>query len=596
MMLRHPLRVSLSLAGALLASAIAMPAMAQVTQERLENPGAEPQNWLLQLGNYQSWSYSSLNQINRDNVGGLHVVTTIPIATALQGINSQSLENRPLVIDGMMYINDAWGIIYGIDISDPANPVIQWVTDPAMDKEAGEINITRGLAAFGDRIYANLADGRVVAVDANTGELVIDEQVARTEANWEYDAGEGFTASPLPVENMILVGQSKGDWGTRGFLAAIDGTTGQELWRTYTVPGPGEPGHETWADPEGTAWHTGGGSLWQVGSYDPATRLTIWGTANPVPMFDPEARPGDNLFTNAAVAFNVDDGSIAWYFQYTPNDSWDFDEIGVHTLVNANVDGEMRNMVVHYGRNGFYYRLDAGTGEFISATQWVAVADWTAGIDDKTGLPVDYDPNLQLQVYQGAPTRVDRDTNPVTDFCPTMLGGVRWQPTAFDPTTGINYVAGMDGCTNVTVQPADPVEGGGNPNGVGAVWLGGGDIRSVGHTQDQPEGLIAAIDTATGQIVASTNMRYVSESGLVATGGGLLFHGGIDGRVTALNSTTLEELWSFNTNIHIKAAPMTFAVNGQQYVAVIAGGPGGGGGYPELANQQPGAMLYIFGM
>jgi alcohol dehydrogenase (cytochrome c) len=177
-----------------------------------------------------------------------------------------------------------------------------------------------------------------------------------------------------------------------------------------------------------------------------------------------------------------------------------------------------------------------------------------------------------------------------------MLGGVRWQPTAYDPNNRIHYVAGMDGCSNVTIQPAEPVEGGGNPNGVGAVWLGGGNIATRGVTQDEANGRMVGINVDTGQIVVEQLMRYQSQSGLVATGGGLLFHGGYDGRITAHDSTTLAEVWSYNTGIRIKAAPMSFAVNGHQYVAVIAGAAGGAGGYPELANLQTGAMVFIFGL
>jgi alcohol dehydrogenase (cytochrome c) len=577
-----------------MAVSLAAPASADVTQAQLENPA--PENWLHALGNYSSWSYSALNQITRDNVGDLRVISAIPISRALQGTNSPSLENRPLVIDGKMYINDIWGNIYGVDIADPANPRVLWITDPAMDKEAPRgILTTRGIAAYGNMIYANLVDGRLIGVDMNTGELLIDQQIARTEADWDYDAVEGFSAAPLAVDGMILMGQSMGDWGTRGWLAAADATTGAQIWRTYTVPGPGEPGHETWADAAGTAWRTGGGAMWQTGSYDPETRLTIWGTANPVPMFDPEFRPGDNLYTNSAIAFNVDDGTIAWYFQYTPNESWDYDEIGVHTLVDVMVDGVLTKSVVHYGRNGFYYRLDRTNGTFISATQWVDTVNWTAGIDAKTGLPVEYDPNLTLQTYR-VETRGTRAGLPTFDFCPTATGGVRWQPTAYDPETGLNYVSGMDGCSNITIQPAEPVAGGGNPNGVGQVWLGGQFNPTRGHTQAEPEGIIAAIDVNTGEIVHTLNMRYQSQSGLVATAGGLLFHGGYDGRITAHDSTTLEELWAFSTGIRIKAAPMSFGVNGQQYVAVIAGGGGGAGGYPELSGLQPGATLYIFGL
>ncbi|MHA1559615.1 MAG: pyrroloquinoline quinone-dependent dehydrogenase [Alphaproteobacteria bacterium] len=582
-------RVILTLAGALMASTMAVPAFAQVTQERLENAGAEPENWLIQQGNYSNWSYSSLDQINRDNVGDLNMAFALPISSAILDATTQlfgasQLENRPLVIDGMMYFSDAWGIIYKVDVTNPDLPRTLWVTDPAMDRESGNILITRGLAAFGGNIYANLPDGRVIGVDMETGEIVIDEQIARTEADWDGDIGEGFTAAPLAVENKILVGQSLGDWGTRGFLAAVDGTTGEELWRTYTVPGPGEFGHETWADEAGVAWHTGGGSLWQTGAYDPSTRLTIWGTANPVPMFDPEFRPGDNLFTNSALAFDVDDGSIAWYFQYTPNESWDFDEIGIHTLIPTEIDGEQRSIVSHYARNGYYYQMDAGTGEFIRATQYVAEVTWTEGIDEKTGLPLEYDPTLDLQTYipETRGTRAD----PFFAFCPTALGGVRWQPTAYNPNTGLNYVSGVEGCTGIEVAPGEPAPG--------QIFLGG-NFGAPGSTANPP-GIIVAIDASTGQVVNRLSMPYQSLSGLLATAGGIIFHGGLDGRITAHDENTLEELWAFPTGITIKAAPMTYSVDGRQFIAVIAGSGGGGGGYPELANMQTGAMLYAFSL
>ncbi len=263
------------LAAALLATVFVAPAFAaDVTQERLENAAAEPQNWLTPLGDFSSHRYSNLSEINRDNVANLHAVFTMPIPTALKGANSAGLENPPLVIDGVMYVNDGWGTVYKVDISDGKTPKVVWVADPAVDKEAGHFVVTRGIAAYGNRIFANLTDGRVIAVDMESGEIVWDKQIAGTEENWEFDAAEGFTAAPLATEGKILVGQSKGDWGTRGFLAAVNAEDGAELWRTYTIPGPGEPGHETWKD-DHNAWRTGGGSLWQTGSYDPEQKITI---------------------------------------------------------------------------------------------------------------------------------------------------------------------------------------------------------------------------------------------------------------------------------------------------------------------------------
>jgi len=578
-----------AIAVALLATVFAAPSnAADVTQERLVNADAEPQNWLTPLQNFSAHRYSRLNQITRDNVGDLGVAFTVPLPTAMAGAAAAGLENPPLVIDGMMYVNDGWGTVYKIDVTNGKNPTVQWVADPAIDKEAGHFVVTRGIAAYGNKIFANLTDGRVIGVDADTGEIVWDTQVGGTEEDWEFDAAEGFTAAPLATEGHILAGQSKGDWGTRGWLASLDSETGDLQWRTYTIPGPGEPGHETWKD-DHNAWRTGGGSLWQTGSYDPETRVTIWGTANPVPMFDPEYRPGDNLYTNSALAFNIDDGSIAWYFQYTANESWDYDEIGVHQLIDAEVNGEQRKLVTHFGRNGFFYELDRTNGQFVAASQWVEQVTWTAGIDPKTGKPVEYDPSLDLQTYIPE-TRQRRADNPEIGFCPTMLGGVRWQPPAYNPDTHITYIGGQDGCSTVTIQVKEPVSPeGGNPNGVNQNFLGG---TYKNHDQ---VGLIAGIDVTTGQMAVKTNTPYLILSGVLATPG-LVWVGHIDGRLAAYNDETLQEVWSFNTGIQLKAPAISYAIGDQQYIAVLAGGAGGNADYPELSKMGAGAMLYVFSL
>ncbi len=585
---RNYVRSTATLAGALLVSVCALPAMsAEVTQQRLENASAEPQNWLTPLGDFSNHRYSSLKEITRDNIGGLHVAFTMPIPTALRGATSAGLENPPLVIDGMMYVNDAWGTVYKVDITDGKTPKIQWVADPAVEKEGASAFYTRGIAAFGNRVFANLIDGRVIAVDADTGEIVWDQQVGGTEENWEFDAAEGFTAAPLAVDGKILVGQSKGDWGTRGYLAALNAEDGSQLWRTYTVPAPGEPGSETWKD-DHNAWHTGGGSLWQTGAYDPEQKVTIWGTANPVPMFDPEFRPGDNLFTNSAIAFDINDGKMKWYFQYTPNDAYDYDEIGVHMLIDADFNGETRKMVTHFARNGFYYQLDRTNGSFISAAPFVSEVTWTAGIDPKTGKPVEYDPNLEVQTYNAAvrPSRANTDV----EVCPTTVGGVRWQPPAYNPDTKTAYIAGGNGCLDIHVQPEEPMSAeGGNPKGVNQNFLGGTSPFTA------PSGMIASFDVSTGQQKVFHPLPYHNLSGVLATGGGLIFTGNLDGNIAAYNDETLDELWAFNTGISLKAPPISFAIGDKQYIAIVAGGTAAPtDAKPNLDYMREGAMLYVF--
>ncbi len=580
-------RISTAAAAALLATVFAAPALAiDVTQEQLTNSDKTPQNWLLSLGNYSAHRYSRLDQINRDNVADLKAAFTISMPSALVGTTNAALENPPLVIDGIMTFNDGWGTMYKVDVSDGKTPKILWVTDPAVD-HAGPIGATsRGHAILGNLLVENLVDGRVVAIDYETGEIMWDKQVARSEDNWEFDAGEGFTAAPLTAEGKVLVGQSKGDRGTRGWLAALNVEDGSEVWRTYTVPAPGEPGSETWKD-DHNAWHTGGGSLWTTGAYDPDQHVTIWGTANPVPMFDPEFRPGDNLFTNSAIAFNMDDGKMKWYFQYTPNDSWDYDEIGVHFLFDADVNGESRKVVGHFARNGFFYELDRTNGSFINATQFVEELTWTKGIDPKTGKPVEYDPNLDVQTY----VPEVRGTRAHTDVtaCPTPAGGLRWQPIAYNPDKHLAWAAGADGCADVKVEAAQAMgPEGGNPMGIGKSWLGGnGNFNS-------PYGSISVFDVTNGQRVNKLKLPHENQSGVLATAGGLIFTGEIDGTVTAYNDETLDVLWQFNTSISLKAPVISYAVGDKQYIAIIAGGPGAPNAYPDLSKMQPGAMLYVF--
>jgi alcohol dehydrogenase (cytochrome c) len=447
---------------------------------------------------------------------------------------------------------------------------------------------------LGNAIYHNLADGRVVSIDRDSGEFVWDKQIARVqEAHRQTDLGlmaETFTAAPIAVEDRIIVTNSGGDAGSRGWVASVDAATGEEKWRFYVIPGPGEFGHETWKDTNG-AWMSGGGGMWTTGSIDIGQRLLIVGTGQPQPMHDPEFRPGDNLFTNSAIALGLDDGSLKWYFQYTANENWDYDEQGVHMLVDAPFNGVDRQMVVHYGRNGFFYQLDRTTGEFLSASQYVDKVTWTAGIDPKTGHPVEYDPNVDVQPYIPATRtlRGDRNDEP---SCPNRLGGVRWQPQAYNPTTHLAYSGGLDGCFTFYLEPVIALPGGGIDR-AGP----GGSTGIKGQVNTEMKGLIAAADVTTGEIVARLPQKYYNLSGILATAGGLIFSGTLDGAVTAHNDQTLEEVWRFETGVSLKAAPITYSVNGKQYIAIMAGGNAPDTtAFPELQWMAPGAMLYVFSL
>jgi alcohol dehydrogenase (cytochrome c) len=339
--MKHHFRaLALPVCGVLLAGAVLFAAdyTLTVNRDRLVNAQNEPQNWLLMNGDYGSTRYSKLTQINRDSVKNLRMVWTLALG-GMQDVGQNGPENEvnPLVDNGYMYTSDGWGTVYKIDARNPGYAKFEWVCDPGV-KHEGNAPRTRGIALWEDKVVANLPDGRVIAINRDNGEIAWDKKIAGKN---EFGGQEKFLTAPLVAEGKVIIQNGAGDAGTRGWVAALDVKDGKELWRFYTVPKPGEPGSESWKD-DHNAWKTGGGGIWQTGSYDPATHLYIVGTGNPFPIYDPQFRPGDNLYTNSVIALDVETGKLAWYFQYTPNDSWDFDEIGVHMLYDTKIDGQMR--------------------------------------------------------------------------------------------------------------------------------------------------------------------------------------------------------------------------------------------------------------
>ena len=584
--------------GGLVTASVSAPALAaDVTQSRLENADAEPQNFLLGFQNYSSHRFSRLTQINKSNVANLKVAFTVPITTGLIGRTTIGLENYGLVDDGIMYLDDGGGQFYKVDLRSGNKGVILWKTDAALPKDiaAG----SRGIAMRGNAIYHNLRDGRVVAINRDSGEFLWDKQIARVaHPKAQTDVGtmkENFTASALPVEGKILVANSGGDSGSRGWIAAVDAATGNELWRTYVVPGPGEAGFDTWKDNNG-AWKTGGAGMWTTGSYDVAQRATIWGTGQPQPMFDAEFRPGDNLFSNSVISFDIDTGKMKWYFQYTPNENWDYDEQGVHLLIDATFNGQARKLVSHFGRNGFFYQFDRTNGTFLGATQYVDKVNWTKGIDPKTGKPLEYDPKLALQTYIPETRFLRGENNKNTAACPDLNGGLRWQPVSYNPTKHIAYGAGTDGCFSLEIVPVRVLPGGGI-DGAGPGGMFGRGANAADTRRLDLHGLMSAVDVTTGQVVARLRQPYHNLAGVLATAGGLVFSGTVDGAVTAHDDDTLAELWRFNTGIMIKAAPFAYAVGNKQYIAVMVGGGAPGGvQYPELGTMIPSGALYVFSL
>jgi alcohol dehydrogenase (cytochrome c) len=394
-----------ALVGSLLMATALTPARAaDMTNERALNPQREPQNWILHHGNYQGHRFSLLKEINTDTVKNLKPAFTVALSGFQNGgrYAHGNLEATPLIEDGIMYVPDGWGSVYAIDVTAGKKGVIKWKMDPGTDRAwAGDVACcgvnNRGVALWKDKVISIALDGRMFSINKQTGEVAWERKIA------EPAIGETLTIAPLIIRDLAIVGTAGGERGIRGFIEATDLNTGKAAWRTYTIPGAGEPGSETWKDGK-ERWRHGGGSVWETATYDPESDTFYQGIGNPGPDWDAEYRPGDNKWAGSVLAINPTDGKIKWGYQYTPNDPYDFDEISEHPIINAKVNGEDRKLVVHAARNGFFYTLDRTNGSFIAGKQYVDELNWTPGLDPKTGKPLNYNPMPTSRSMRSAPT------------------------------------------------------------------------------------------------------------------------------------------------------------------------------------------------
>jgi alcohol dehydrogenase (cytochrome c) len=562
---------SILLAGVMTA---AMPALAaEVTPERLANADKEPQNWLMNHRTYDSQRFSPLARINRDNVKNLKLAYAVAIGGTATGENLQA---TPLVEDGFMYVVDVWGIVYKIDVRSGDEGRIVWRMDPKQEKAP----LSNRGAALWSNLVVSVASypARVIATDKETGKVEWETNIDDRQVDLQ------ITAAPLPVKDKIIVGASGGDRGVRDFAAGLDGRTGKLEWRHYVVPAPGEPGSETWKD-KNNAWQTGGGAMWVTGSYDVAGDQVIWGTGNPVPMFDPTYRPGDNLFTDSMISWNPDSGKMNWYFQYLPGDMWDYDEEGSHILIDGEINGQRHTLITHSARNGFLYTFERASGQPVLAKPYVNNITWTKGIDQKTGKPVDYDPTRDLQVYSGAQNQTMADRT--KKLCPSMGGGNNFWPSSYSPKTRLMYIPALTNCNEVTLDPSLSNKAGD--------WKG----ATFRHIERNESDLIAA-DPLTGEIKKRIHIPYPDHSGALSTAGGLVFTAYADGTIAAYDDTTLDQLWKMNLGTGFMAPPMTFEVNGKQYVALLSGlsriSLRALSFTPELKEQRNQTMLFVFAL
>lgn len=583
-------KLAIASSALILSMSISLTASAsEVTNERLLNATDEPQNWLNHHGTYDAKRYSTLDEINGENVKDLKMVWSF----ALGGIEPGGiwphggLEGTPIVEDGFMYVTDGWGSVYKIDLTKGGGELV-WKMNPETDKDwSGAVACcgvnNRGVALWKDKVVSHTLDGRLVITNKESGEVEWEKNVA------DPSIAETITGAPLIVKDMAITGVAGAEYGIRGWLAATNLDSQEEVWRRHTIPAPGEPGHDTWAD-DHDAWKTGGGSTWVTGSYDPEQNLIVWGIGNPGPDWDVEYRPGDNLYTNSALAVDADTGEVKWHFQYTPNDPYDYDAVSEHVLVDTEINGAAMKVALHADRNGFGYALDRTTGDFIWGTPFVKKLTWTSGLDPETGLPLDYDKESQVQTY--APGTAPSRSSPVGIACPGNMGGKNWPPTAYNPDLNYWYIPVIESCNTMTNEEMIPGE-----SYKPREWFTGG-----GPSQHEAiTGSVTAIDVATGEVVGKHETKYPLLGGILATAGNLIFTGEPSGELMALDAKTLDPLWSFDTNAGLNAPPMTYSVDGKQYVAVLVGLGGAWpkwfvGGTKGLENVEPSSMLYVFAL
>jgi alcohol dehydrogenase (cytochrome c) len=556
-----------SLTIALLMAGTAGSYAADVTYERLRNP--EPQNWLMNHHDFGSHRFSSLDQINKTNVKNLKLAFAVPLGGKA---GNEYVEATPLVDNGFMYITDVWGVVYKIDVHPGKQGQVLWKMDPGQQKP----DRNRGVALWGNLVISVTGyDGRIIATDAETGQIVWDKQHG-DQPDLE------FSAAPLALKDSIVIGASGGDNGVRNWLAGLNPKTGEQEWKTFMVPAPGEPGSETWKD-KNNAWQTGGGALYVTGSYDPQTNTTYWGTGNPAPRYDSSNRPGDNLFTNSSVAFDAATGKMRWFFQHTANDNRDYDSAGPQIIIDGKVNGDDRKLLIHANRNGFHYTLDRQNGQFLKATQYSDKVTWTKGIDPKTGKPVDYDPRKDVQNFA---IEWKGGADILKNACPDVHGGTNFWPPSYSQKTKLLYITGNEGCANIVPDQTAHVRG---------KFGGGGYVNEARITS----GLVV-LDPTSGEVKQRKEHAYANHSGVLTTAGGIVVTALLDGTIVAYDDETLEELWKINVGTGFVAPPMTYAVDGKQYVAIASGlNPVARAKLarsPEMKNQSNATMLFVFAL
>ena len=511
----------------------------EVSNERILAAGEKTDEWLTYSGSLDGHHYTPLDQITPTNVSRLRTRWVRQLDT-----RQLSIEATPLVVDGVIFITEPPSDTMAVDAFDTKSGDLIWRYSRSVTADVYSLygRENRGLAILGRNLYFASLDGYLVCINANTGMLVWETKVA--------DPSQYYSLSmaPLIANRSVVIGVAGGEYGIRGFLAAYDAETGMKQWQFDTIPGPGEPGHETWS---GDSWRMGGGGTWVTGSYDPSLDLLYWGVGNPSPDFQGADRTGDNLYSDSVIALHPGTGKLAWHFQFTPHDVHDWDSSQTPILADIPINGQIRKVICWANRNGFYYVLDRVTGEFLAGAPFVE-QNWAKGLDS-VGRPILAETNDRPNI--GRLTR------------PGLAGGTNFQNPAFDPLRKLVFVPATES-VSVYTKSVRAVRG---SNG----FVGG----SSGADVDPPIPVVRALDAATGTkkwerfsppLVGDGTFSYGSYGGLLATGGGLVF-GASRGSVFALDSATGHEVWRVFLGGNTHAAPISFTVDGRQVIAVFVG-------------------------
>ncbi len=500
-----------------------------VTSERLLKASEEPENWLMYSGQYNSQRHSRLTAIDKSNVDQLEVKWVKQLETLAD------VETTPLVVDGVMYLTQSPSNVLALDASTGSQ---FWTYEHTLPEKlslcCGRQN--RGVAILGETLFLGTLDAKLIALDAKTGAVQWETQSA------DPNTGYSKTAAPLVIGDKVISGIAGGEYGIRGFLDAYDAETGELAWRFYTIPGEGEPHNDTWED---DSWMTGGAPTWITGAYDPELNLVYWGTGNPGPDWNGEAREGDNLYSDSVVALDADTGELRWHFQFTPHDVHDWDATQIPILIDIEFDGRPRKLMLFPNRNAFFYVLDRVTGEFLRGTPF-AKQTWAERIDENgrpIRIPGMFPSEEGVLVY------------------PSVNGAANWWSNTYSPRTELLYVVTYDGADTFFIGEDEYVPG--------EMFLGGAPERLV--PQETYASMIRALEPRTGDTRWEFPLQPKTQSGLLSTGSDLVFGGSVDGYFYALDAVNGTELWRMNVGGNVKAAPISYMVGDVQYVTIAAG-------------------------